>query len=47
METERVCAVCHSPEAKEVFVGDEGWTICPDCNSIEQGYVYLNEGDEE
>lgn len=34
-----VCAQCHSPDCREVFAGDEGWTVCPDCRSIEQGYV--------
>lgn len=33
-----VCAVCHSPECREEFAGDEGWTVCPECRSIEQGY---------
>lgn len=33
-----VCAVCHSPEVGEQSCGDEGWTVCQDCQSIEQGY---------
>jgi hypothetical protein len=34
----QVCKMCHSPECREEFAGDEGWTVCPDCRSIEQGY---------
>lgn len=33
-----VCAECESKNIKEHFAGDEGWTICEDCNAIEQGY---------
>ena len=35
----RVCAVCHSPEVGERGYGDESWTICDDCASVEQGYA--------
>jgi hypothetical protein len=41
----RCCAECYSPDAHEVSAGDEGWTICPDCQSVEQGYVYLTEAE--
>ena len=33
-----VCAECGSTEIGEKSVGDEGWTICDECNAIEQGY---------
>jgi hypothetical protein len=35
------CAQCGSFEAKEVAAGDEGWTVCPDCRSVEGGYKYI------
>lgn len=37
-----VCAECSSPDAREVSYGDEGWTVCPSCQSIEQGYRYVS-----
>jgi hypothetical protein len=37
-----VCAECDSPDAREVSYGDEGWTVCPDCQSVEQGYRYVS-----
>ena len=42
LEVYPVCAECDSPNAREVSYGDEGWTICPDCQSVEQGYRYVN-----
>ena len=36
-----LCAVCGSPEIGERCAGDEGWTVCDDCGSIEQGYEYI------
>ena len=36
------CAECGSFDIGEKFKGDEGWTICDDCNAIEQGYDYVN-----
>lgn len=41
LEPLNFCAVCLSPECQEVGYGDEGWTVCPDCGSIEQGYLEL------
>lgn len=41
LELVSICAVCQSPECHEVSAGDEGWTVCPDCGSIEQGYEYM------
>lgn len=38
LELVDVCAVCDSSEIGEVSAGDEGWTVCQDCGSIEQGY---------
>lgn len=29
------CAECGSPEVGEVGCGDEGWTVCPDCQTVE------------
>lgn len=39
----QVCAECESPDAREVSYGDEGLTVCPDCQSVEQGYKYVKE----
>lgn len=45
METEHIatCAVCDSTEIGEVSKGDEGWTVCQDCGSVEQGYKYISQ----
>ncbi len=40
-----VCAQCSSPEAHEVQAGDEGLTYCPDCQSVEGGYLTIKEED--
>lgn len=37
-----ICAECESTEIGEIGHGDEQWTVCPDCRSVEQGYIYLN-----
>lgn len=37
-----VCAECGSGEIGEVSSGDEGWTVCQSCQSVEQGYRYVN-----
>lgn len=42
-ETVATCAMCDSLDIGEVRAGDEGWTVCQDCGSIEQGYTYLTE----
>lgn len=36
-----LCAVCGSTEIGEQQAGDEGWTVCDDCGSVEQGYEYI------
>ena len=36
------CSQCGSFEIGEVRAGDEGWTVCQDCRSVEQGYVYVS-----
>jgi hypothetical protein len=36
-----VCAECGSADVGEVSSGDEGWTVCQSCCSIEQGYRYV------
>ena len=41
------CKVCESPDCREVSFGDDGLTVCPDCNSTEQGYIYLTEKEAE
>ena len=37
----RFCKVCSSQSIGEKFYGDEGWTICEDCGTIEGGSNYL------
>ena len=44
-EVIEVCAVCLSPDAHEVHAGDEGWTVCESCRSVEQGYCYIHESE--
>lgn len=41
------CKVCQSPDIGEKSLGDESWTICESCGSIEQGYRYLNKREWE
>jgi hypothetical protein len=41
------CAECGSTEIGEVSCGDEGWTVCRDCQSVEQGYNYISIRDFE
>lgn len=41
-EVYEVCAECGSSEIGEQGYGDEGWTVCPDCHTIEGGYTYVN-----
>lgn len=36
------CGECGSTEIGEVSCGDEGWTVCPDCGTIEGEYIYLS-----
>ena len=38
LEEVALCAQCGSPSIGEVSAGDEGWTVCRDCGSVEQGY---------
>ena len=38
-----MCACCQDTECCEVFSGDEGWTICPGCGAVEQGYDEMSE----
>jgi hypothetical protein len=42
LEIHPVCAQCDSWEIDEHSVGDESFTICGSCRSIEQGYRYVN-----
>lgn len=42
LEVHPLCAACDSPEIGEVGSGDESWTVCGSCRSIEQGYRYVN-----
>lgn len=42
LEVHPVCAECGSADIGEVSHGDEGWTICSACRSIEQGYRYVD-----
>jgi hypothetical protein len=42
IEVYPICAQCDSPDIGEVHAGDEGWTVCQDCQSVEQGYRYIS-----
>jgi hypothetical protein len=42
VEAYPTCAECGSDEVGEVSCGDEGWTVCQACQSVEQGYIYLS-----
>ena len=42
LEIHPVCAQCGSVSINEVRAGDEGWTVCESCQSVEQGYEYVN-----
>ena len=39
----RVCAQCYAVDCREVFVRDEGLTVCNECSAIEGGYSYIDE----
>lgn len=41
LEEVRFCAECMSSECGEVSAGDESWTVCRECRSVEQGYIYM------
>lgn len=41
-EVHPLCAPCGSVEVGEVSSGDESWTVCGSCRSVEQGYRYVN-----
>lgn len=42
-----VCAECGSPDIGEVSAGDEGWTVCQSCQTIEGGYQYISADEYE
>lgn len=42
IECHALCAECDSPDVGEVSIGDEGFTVCQSCRSVEQGYRYVN-----
>lgn len=42
LEIHPLCAECGSVEVGEMRHGDEGWTVCQSCRSIESGYRYVN-----
>jgi hypothetical protein len=42
LEVHRVCAECDSTDVGEIHHGDEGWTVCQSCQSVESGYRYVN-----
>ena len=42
-----LCKMCESPDIGEVGYGDEGWTVCQECGSVEQGYIYVNQRELE
>jgi hypothetical protein len=42
LEVHPICSQCGSSDIREHSYGDEGWTICSSCRSVEQGYEYVN-----
>lgn len=42
LEIHPLCAECNSADIREVSYRDEGLTVCSNCQSIEQGYRYVN-----
>jgi hypothetical protein len=36
------CAQCGDEDVSEVTCGDEGWTVCRACRSIEGGRIYIS-----
>lgn len=41
LELVPICAHCGSEDIGEVGYGDEGWTVCQDCQTVEGGYKYI------
>ena len=39
----RICNHCGG-EVVEKFIGDEGWSVCLDCEAVEGGDHYEEEG---
>jgi ssDNA-binding Zn-finger/Zn-ribbon topoisomerase 1 len=37
-----LCSQCGSQDVYEKYMGDEGFIICNDCQSVEQGYRYVS-----
>lgn len=37
-----ICAECGSQGIGEIGCGNEGWSFCESCRSVECGYVYVN-----
>lgn len=46
-EQVRLCAICNSIEINEVFAGDEGWSVCGECGTIEGGSKYIYEDEDD
>lgn len=42
----RVCADCGEEIESDTFVGDEGWSICPECGSVENT-TYITRGEQK
>ena len=46
-EVHPTCKQCGSADIAERSYGDEGWTVCDSCQSVEGGYVYVNKREYE
>lgn len=46
-EVIKVCACCMSPEIRQLSHGDESWSVCPECRSVEAGYKYIHESEQD
>ena len=42
-----ICKECRSLNIGEQHCGDEGWTVCRDCQTVEGGYLYVTPEEAE
>jgi len=43
----RLCGECNSSQIEEKFHGDEGWSVCEECGTIEGSSKYIFIDDDE
>jgi hypothetical protein len=42
-----VCRECSSPDIGEKSAGDESFTVCDSCQTVEGGYAYISRAEYE